>query len=78
MQVSTESGLCGRTDLKRRLYDTGTNTTGRNALSLGPETPIWIGIAGPDRPVKDVVDPINRDGEGFLCYKYDKGAEIYN
>lgn len=44
---------------------------------LNPETAIVIGFAAPNRPVKDVLDTQNRDGKGFLCYKYDRGAEAY-
>jgi tyrosinase len=42
------------------------------------DTPIWMGFSAPDRPVKDVMDTMNRNGKGFLCYKYDKDAEMYN
>ena len=65
-------------DRKNRLYDTGTNVTGIGLFnifgkSLGLETPLWIGVAGPRRSVKDVMDT-----KGFLCYEYDKLADMYN
>jgi tyrosinase len=68
-------------DSKNRLWDVSGDASGfpllaRSGLTL--DTPIWIGAAGPDRPVRDVMDTINRDGKGFLCYKYDRGAEVYN
>jgi tyrosinase len=43
---------------------------------LSPETPVVVGFAAPNRPVKDFLDTMNRDGQGFLCYKYDRGTDI--
>jgi tyrosinase len=40
-------------------------------------TPIWMGFAAPTRSVRDVIDTQNRDGKGFLCYKYEKDASEY-
>lgn len=68
-------------NIKDRLFDVGKPETGFLALFFTPlklQTPIWMGFAAPDRPARDVMDTINRDGKGFLCYKYDKGAEMYN
>ncbi|KAF2669144.1 Di-copper centre-containing protein [Microthyrium microscopicum] len=56
-------------DLQKRISDTGTGLT--------LKTPIWMGLEAPDRPVGDVMDIINRDGKGFLCYKYETGSEEY-
>jgi tyrosinase len=41
------------------------------------DTPITLGFAAPDRRVGEVMDTLNRDGNGFLCYRYDRGASVY-
>jgi tyrosinase len=70
-------------DTKTRLYDIS-SPQGSTGPPFGPpspplklETPMWMGFGAPDRPVKDVMDTMNRDGKGFLCYKYEKGAAMY-
>jgi tyrosinase len=35
------------------------------------DTILYMGFAGKDRPIKNVMDPINRDGNGILCYVYE-------
>ena len=67
-------------DLGKRLY----NVSGDNRIFFGLtgnpltlDSPMWMGFSAPDRPVRDVMDTMNRDGKGFLCYKYEHGAEIY-
>jgi len=70
-------------DTKKRLFDISSpdGPTGPPFMPqpspLKLDTPIWMGFAAPDRPLRDVMDTMNRDGKGFLCYKYDKGAEMY-
>jgi tyrosinase len=39
------------------------------------DTMVWMGFAAPDRPVRQLLDTQNRDGKGFLCYKYE-GLDI--
>lgn len=43
------------------------------------ESPIWMGFAGPDKPVKAVMDikGLGNDDEGFLCYDYSTGLDVY-
>jgi tyrosinase len=68
-------------DLEPRLKDVSGGGTGLFSMpgsTLKLDTPIWMGFSAPDRPVRDVMDTLNRDGKGFLCYKYDKGVEMYN
>ena len=67
-------------DIGSRLYNvSGDNRVffGLTGATLTLDSPIWMGFAAPDRPVRDVMDTMNRDGKGFLCYKYEHGAEIY-
>ena len=71
-------------DTKTRLYDVS-DAEGPTGPPFGPprkplnlDTPMWMGFVAPDRPVRDVMDTMNRNGKGFLCYKYDKGAEMYS
>jgi len=73
-------------DLKNRLVDV-TSPSARPTFpgfrgappipDLTLKTPIELGFAAPDRPVGDVMDIMNRDGKGFLCYRYDRGANVY-
>jgi tyrosinase len=72
-------------DIKTRLSDIA---EARNASSrptypgfkppppLNLFSPIVIGFAAPDKMVEDVLDTLNRDGKGFLCYKYDRGVGV--
>ncbi|KAH7014061.1 hypothetical protein B0J12DRAFT_635931 [Macrophomina phaseolina] len=39
-------------------------------------TPLWMGFLNEDVPVKKVLDTMNRDGEGILCYKYEDSPSI--
>lgn len=32
---------------------------------------IGMGVQAPSMPIKALIDPLNRDGTGILCYKYD-------
>ena len=67
-------------DIKTRLYNLSNPTTGLFSIfadTLKLDTPIYMGFAAPDRVVRDVMDTMNRDGKGFLCYKYDKGPKMY-
>jgi tyrosinase len=69
------------TDIKTRLYDVSAavNVTGpeTSSATVQLDTPLWMGFGAPDRPARDVMDTLNRDGKGFLCYKYDKMADMY-
>lgn len=59
----------------------------RTMRGLGPEgdqventtldTPLWMGFMTSDVPVKSVMDTINGDGEGVLCYKYDVSPSTF-
>ncbi|KAF2844815.1 Di-copper centre-containing protein [Plenodomus tracheiphilus IPT5] len=61
-----------------RLHDIGGARTTRG---LGPEgdkienttldTPLWTGFVASDVPVGKIMDTMNGDGEGVLCYKYE-------
>jgi tyrosinase len=71
-------------DTEKRLYDISKPDETAGGPPFGPperpmtlDTPLWMGFGAPDRPVRDVMDTMNRNGKGFLCYKYDKGAEMY-
>jgi len=71
-------------DTEKRLYDISKAKGALGGPPFGPpertmtlDSPLWMGFGAPDRPVKDVMDTMNRNGKGFLCYKYDKGAEMY-
>jgi tyrosinase len=60
-------------DRKSRLWDVEGDASGFLGLpqkGLTLDTPIWMGLAAPDRPVRDVMDTVNENGKGFLCYKY--------
>jgi tyrosinase len=62
-------------DRKTRLWDVnGRVSTFFGVLQRGLtlDTPIWMGLAAPDRPVRDVMDIRNEDEKGFLCYRYEK------
>jgi tyrosinase len=32
---------------------------------------IYMGIQAPTVRIRTLIDPLNRDGNGFLCYRYD-------
>jgi len=56
-------------DLKRlNEFDYKTNGTAPKLLS---DSEIWVGAFGSDVTAKQVSDPLNRDGNGVLCYKYE-------
>jgi tyrosinase len=63
-------------DRKNRLWDVdGKVSSFFGAIqqkNLTLDTPIWMGLAAPDRPVRDVMDIANENGKGFLCYKYEQ------
>ncbi|EEU41258.1 uncharacterized protein NECHADRAFT_83487 [Fusarium vanettenii 77-13-4] len=40
------------------------------------DTPLWMGFMNDDVPVKAVMDTINRDGEGVLCYEYEDSPSL--
>ena len=50
---------------------------GRGGANLTLNSPIWMGFAAPDRPVRVLMDTRNRDGKGILCYRYEKDAAEY-
>ncbi|KAF2400179.1 Di-copper centre-containing protein [Trichodelitschia bisporula] len=62
---------------EKRRYDASNPASFWNTGKISLTTPIWMGFAAPDRPVRAVMDPLNRNGEGFLCYKYETGGEVY-
>jgi tyrosinase len=62
-------------DRKNRLWDVNGKVSifgGIQQKGLTLDTPIWMGLAAPDRPVKDVMDIVNENEKGFLCYKYEQ------
>jgi tyrosinase len=55
----------------KRVHD---GDTRRGIFDVSPmtlESPLWMGVFAPDRRVGDLFDTLNRDGKGFLCYKYE-------
>ncbi|KAM0228848.1 hypothetical protein ACHAP5_011828 [Fusarium lateritium] len=40
------------------------------------DTPLWMGFMNGDVSVKAVMDTVNGDGEGVLCYKYEKSPSL--
>jgi tyrosinase len=32
---------------------------------------LWMGFNAPDKPISAVMDTLNQDGSGILCYKYE-------
>jgi len=59
-------------DIENRLHSVGPPADKeKEPVSLGLDTPLWLGVFGPDRKVSDVFDTLNRDGRGVLCYKYE-------
>jgi tyrosinase len=61
---------------KNRLWDVEGKVSGfmggAQQKDLTLDTPIWMGLSAPDRPVRDVMDVLNENGKGFLCYKYEQ------
>ena len=44
----------------------------------GPVTGLEMGVYAPGRVTRDVMDTLNRDGMGILCFKYEGlGIEMY-
>jgi tyrosinase len=54
--------------------------------SLGPgrdtveqttvDTPVWMGFVGDDVKVGAILDTMNREGGGVLCYKYEDSPSL--
>ncbi|UPK93034.1 hypothetical protein LCI18_003969 [Fusarium solani-melongenae] len=68
---------------KARLTDVGGARTldgfGPSGDQVEPttlDTPLWMGFINDDVPVKAVMDTINRDGEGVLCYEYEDSPSL--
>ncbi|KAG5657919.1 hypothetical protein KAF25_007952 [Fusarium avenaceum] len=40
------------------------------------DTPLWMGFMNDDVPVKAVMDTLNGDGEGVLCYEYEESPSL--
>jgi tyrosinase len=36
-----------------------------------PNITMWMGPMAPNRTVGELYDPLNRNGKGILCYKYE-------
>ncbi len=50
-------------------YPNGTGTTYLNStMEMAP-------FIGPDRPIREVMDTKNRDGQGILCYVYKEDGQ---
>ncbi|KAL2681189.1 hypothetical protein Neosp_008796 [[Neocosmospora] mangrovei] len=68
---------------KARLADVGGSRTldgfGPSGDQVEPttlDTPLWMGFMNDDVLVKAVMDTINRDGEGILCYEYEDSPSL--
>jgi len=55
----------------KRITDVGKPTGFFDLAPLKLDSMLWMGFAAPDRHVSEVMDPLNRDGSGVLCYKYE-------
>lgn len=55
----------------KRIMDTGGTTGVLDMSPLTLDSWVWVGAAGQDRRTVEVMDPLNRDGRGVLCYKYE-------
>jgi tyrosinase len=66
-----------------RLADIGGFRTGEGT-GPGPDeaelttldTPLWMGFMNVDVPVKAVMDTLDEDGEGVLCYVYEDSPSL--
>jgi tyrosinase len=54
-----------------RALDVGTASSIFDLAPLRNDSPVWMGAMAPDVPALQVMDPLNRDGRGILCYKYE-------
>ncbi|KAM0321556.1 hypothetical protein ACHAQA_010046 [Verticillium albo-atrum] len=68
---------------KARLADIGGSRTiegfGPGAEDVEPttlDTPVWMGFMNEDVPVRAVMDTVNGDGDGVLCYKYEDSPSM--
>lgn len=55
----------------QRAMDAGGSTGFFDMAPLTLDSWLWVGFAGTDRKAVEVMDPMNRDGRGVLCYKYE-------
>lgn len=58
-------------DPAKRAMDVGGSNGFFDLAPLKLDTPVWVGAMGRDVRSAEVMDPLNRDGQGFLCYKYE-------
>ena len=50
---------------------------GRDAVEQTTvDTPVWMGFVGNDVKVGAILDTINREGGGVLCYKYEDSPSL--
>lgn len=68
---------------KARLADIGGARTiegfGPDAEHAEPttlDTPVWMGFMNEDVAVRAVMDTMNRDGQGVLCYEYEDSPSL--
>lgn len=40
------------------------------------DTPVWMGFMNDDVPVRAVMDTVNGNGEGVLCYQYEDSPSL--
>ncbi|KAI4609926.1 hypothetical protein J4E83_008490 [Alternaria metachromatica] len=40
------------------------------------DTPVWMGFMAEDVAVREVLDTMNQEGEGVLCYKYEDSPSV--
>jgi tyrosinase len=57
----------------KRIYDFSASKLEKEPLR--PDTPLNMGVFGPEKLAKEVSDTQNRDGTGILCFRYE-GLDI--
>lgn len=40
------------------------------------DTPVWMGFLNDDVPVREVMDTVNGDNQGVLCYDYEDSPSL--
>ncbi|RDI87962.1 hypothetical protein Vi05172_g1759 [Venturia inaequalis] len=55
----------------KRIMDAGEATGLSDTSPMTLDSWFWVGFAGKDRQTVEVMDALNRDGRGVVCYKYE-------
>ncbi|KAF2400676.1 Di-copper centre-containing protein [Trichodelitschia bisporula] len=53
-----------------RLTEIGGPRYGNGSGTVTLDTQLWMGYNAQDRPIRQVMDPLNLNGQGILCYVY--------